>query len=304
LQRYEDDDGEHRVLLIEAENSTIDSVVKYYGSAADPIADLPVNGQLINELTEGFSSTDLRAVVENYLNKVREVENAWPTWVFGNADNSRVGSRLGEKLVDSLAMIQLLLPGTPIVYYGEEIGMKDSLLTESSGLCSMSALSPNFNCNQARSPFQWTSTSNHAGFTNATSPWLPIGGSNLQEINAKTQMGQTESYLNLYRGLIELRKQPAIMHGDINFPEDNKKDVFYFTRVRKGSPGYLILCNLGKEDLLVDLSSDESIPTDAQAVLRSVGVNSTATANGARVTTSKIPIGSQEGLVLSFVPKF
>ena len=54
--------------------------MKYYGSAADPIADLPVNGQLINELTEGFSSTDLRAVVENYLNKVREVENAWPTW--------------------------------------------------------------------------------------------------------------------------------------------------------------------------------------------------------------------------------
>lgn len=177
-------------------------------------------------------------------------------------------------------MVQLLLPGTPIVYYGEEIGMNDVLPTGSSGRCLMPPLSSSSNCNQARSPFQWTSTSENAGFTNATSPWLSVGN-NLQEINAQTQMSQTESHLNLYRGLVELRKQAAIMHGDITFPEgESPKDIFYFTRVRKGSPGYLIMCNLGKEDLTVDLSSDDSIPTDAQAVLRSVGANNTGTAKG------------------------
>jgi glycosidase len=80
LQRYEDEDGEHRVLLVEAENSPIDSVVKYYGSSTEPLADLPVNGQLIKELREGFSSMDLRKTVEDYLSKVRTVAGAWPTW--------------------------------------------------------------------------------------------------------------------------------------------------------------------------------------------------------------------------------
>ena len=70
------------------------------------------------------------------------------------------------------------------------------------------------------------------------------------------------------------------MHGDIYFPENDITDVFYFTRIRKGSPGYLIMCNLGKGDLIVDLSTDASLPTEAQAVLRSVGSNSTMTAKG------------------------
>ena len=177
-------------------------------------------------------------------------------------------------------MVQILLPGTPIVYYGEEISMDDVLISGGTpALCSMSSLTPTYSCNQARSPFQWDMSSNNAGFTNATAPWHPVGN-NLQDINAKTQMGLSESHLNLYRNLVELRKQPAIMHGDIYFPENDITDVFYFTRIRKGSPGYLIMCNLGTGDLIVDLSTDASLPTEAQAVLRSVGSNSTMTAKG------------------------
>lgn len=198
----------------------------------------------------------------------------------GNWDTSRVASRLGNQLVDALSMVQILLPGTPIVYYGEEIVMDDIVFPGGTpGLCSMSLLTPNFTCNQARSPFQWDVSSSNAGFTNATAPWLPVGN-NLQDINAKTQMGLSESHLNLYRVLVELRKQPAIMHGDIYFPEKDITNVFYFTRIRKGSPGYLIMCNFGEEDLTVDLSSDASIPAEVQAVLRSVGSNSTMTSKG------------------------
>jgi len=47
----------------------------------------------------------------------------------GNVDTSRVVSRMGDsKYVNVLNMLLLTLPGTPIVYYGEEIGMKNVTL--------------------------------------------------------------------------------------------------------------------------------------------------------------------------------
>lgn len=41
----------------------------------------------------------------------------------------RVSNRFGEDLVDAMNIIYMLLPGTPITYYGEEIGMKDGEVT-------------------------------------------------------------------------------------------------------------------------------------------------------------------------------
>jgi len=53
---------------------------------------------------------------------------AWPNFQLGNHDVSRVASRLGSDLVDAMNMIYMLLPGTPITYYGEEIGMVDGVM--------------------------------------------------------------------------------------------------------------------------------------------------------------------------------
>ena len=40
----------------------------------------------------------------------------------GNHDNGRIGTRLGKDITDALNMVSLLLPGTAVTYYGEEIG--------------------------------------------------------------------------------------------------------------------------------------------------------------------------------------
>ena len=45
----------------------------------------------------------------------------------GNHDQPRVSGRLGTDIVDALNMVSLLLPGTAITYYGEEIGETDSV---------------------------------------------------------------------------------------------------------------------------------------------------------------------------------
>lgn len=46
----------------------------------------------------------------------------------GNHDKGRVASRVTEKFVNAYAMLQLTLPGTPFIYYGDEIGMVDGVI--------------------------------------------------------------------------------------------------------------------------------------------------------------------------------
>ena len=43
----------------------------------------------------------------------------------GSHDRSRIATRAGAENVDALNLMLMTLPGTPFVYYGEEIGMKD-----------------------------------------------------------------------------------------------------------------------------------------------------------------------------------
>jgi len=52
--------------------------------------------------------------------------------------SSRVASRLSHDYVDGLNMIAMLLPGTPITLYAEEIGMEDASSGERRARCVMS----------------------------------------------------------------------------------------------------------------------------------------------------------------------
>lgn len=209
---------------MEAEDSDTESVIKYYGSESDPLADLPINAHLIKDISEGFTGQNLYNAVYNYIS-VMPGSWAWPTWVLGNADVRRTASRLGTSLIDGLTMVQLLLPGTPISYYGEEIGMED--VNPIPGGCAMNPLTPEYTCNQARSPYQWDN-STYAGFSESV-PWFDVG-QNLATINARTQMGDDGSHSSIFRAVLALRSLPAIQYGDTAFPVVNSTNIFAFTR--------------------------------------------------------------------------
>nr|CAD2172277.1 unnamed protein product [Meloidogyne enterolobii] len=50
----------------------------------------------------------------------------WPVWNFGNAFTPRLAFRVGSRIIaEILIQLILILPGTPLLYYGEEIGQKD-----------------------------------------------------------------------------------------------------------------------------------------------------------------------------------
>jgi maltose alpha-D-glucosyltransferase / alpha-amylase len=95
------------------------------------------------------------------------------------------------------------LPGTPVIRYGDEIGMGDNLDL------------PERNC--ARTPMQW-STEPHAGFTESDKPCSPVidkGPYGYDHVNVAKQRRDPNSMLNWTERIIRMRKEvPEIGWGD------------------------------------------------------------------------------------------
>jgi maltose alpha-D-glucosyltransferase/alpha-amylase len=99
--------------------------------------------------------------------------------------------------------LMFTLPGTPVIRYGDELGMGDDLsLRERNG---------------SRTPMQW-STEPHAGFTKSDRPMLPVidkGPYAYQHVNAAVQRRDPHSMLNWTERIIRMRKEvPEIGWGD------------------------------------------------------------------------------------------
>ena len=99
--------------------------------------------------------------------------------------------------------LMFTLPGTPVLRYGDELGMGDDLSL------------PERNC--ARTPMQW-STEPHGGFTKSDKPHCPVisgGPYGFEHINAAIQRRHPDSLLNWTERIIRMRKEvPEIGWGD------------------------------------------------------------------------------------------
>ena len=95
------------------------------------------------------------------------------------------------------------LPGTPVIRYGDELGMGDNLDL------------PERNC--ARTPMQW-SDEPHGGFTKSDKPFTPVisgGPYGFEHVNAAIQRRHPDSMLNWTERIIRMRKEvPEIGWGD------------------------------------------------------------------------------------------
>jgi maltose alpha-D-glucosyltransferase/alpha-amylase len=135
------------------------------------------------------------------------------------------GDRRHMELAYSLMMT---LPGTPVLRYGDEIGMGDDLSL------------PERNC--ARTPMQWSSEPN-AGFTESKKPILPViseGGYGFQHVNVAAQRRDPDSFLNWMERIIRMRKEvPEIGWGDFSFIRTTKPQVL---AMRYDWRGNSVLC--------------------------------------------------------------
>jgi maltose alpha-D-glucosyltransferase/alpha-amylase len=127
----------------------------------------------------------------------------------------------GRRRIELLHALLFSLPGSPFLYYGDEIGMGDNVyLGDRDGV---------------RTPMQWTADRN-AGFSRADFAQLyfpiimdPVYG--YQAVNVEAQQRYSTSLLNWVREMIHLRKRhPVFGRGSLTFIKPDNRKVFVFTR--------------------------------------------------------------------------
>jgi len=183
-------------------------------------------------------------------------EEEWPNWVLGNHDQPRIASRVGLAQARVAAMLLLTLRGTPTLYYGDELGMRDGVIPPDQVQDPQEKNLPGLGLNRdpARTPMQWDSTAG-AGFSSAR-PWLPLAADSAR-VNVELERGDPDSMLSLYRRLITLRKQePALSVGSYT-PLAVEGDLLAYKRESAGKR-FLIALNLGHGPGRIELSESDS----------------------------------------------
>jgi len=142
----------------------------------------------------------------------------------------------GRRRIELLNSLLFSLPGTPILYYGDEIGMGDDVRrADRDGV---------------RTPMQWSSGPN-AGFSTALPQALyaqpivdPVYG--YAAVNVEAQLSDPSSLLQWMRNLIRLRKQFKVFgRGTLEFvPVSNRKVLAYVRRF--GEDTLLCVANLSR----------------------------------------------------------
>ena len=139
-----------------------------------------------------------------------------------------------RRRVELLNVLLLSLPGTPVVYYGDEIGMGDNIyLSDRHGV---------------RTPMQWTGDRN-GGFSRADPQRLcappvmdPVFG--FQAVNVEAQERSPASLLNWMRRMIAMRQaHPTFGRGAIEFVETGNRKVLAFIRTHQDDT-VLVVANL------------------------------------------------------------
>lgn len=205
-----------------------------------------------------------------------------PTLVFGNHDMRRLMSKIGgdADLARVLAMFQLTARGVPTIYMGEEIGMSDVFIPKAQAQDPVSKqwdwvpdtlrgwLPVNINRDMNRTPMQWNGGEN-AGFCPAeATPWLPVNTQNKDKCNVATQEDTPDSLLNLYRGLLKLRREsPALHAGSLTLIDGLPPAILGYVRQYE-SQKLAVLLNFGTQASTSPLESGRNVllSTSSQAL--------------------------------------
>jgi maltose alpha-D-glucosyltransferase / alpha-amylase len=156
--------------------------------------------------------------------------------------NLGIRRRLAPLLANDSRRIELMngllfaLPGTPVIYYGDEIGMGDNVFLGDR--------------NSVRTPMQWSGDRN-AGFSSANRQrlYLPVildPEYHYEAINVEAQQLNPSSLLWWMKRLIALRKRhPAFGRGSIEFLHPDNRRVLAFVRSYEGET-ILVVANLSR----------------------------------------------------------
>jgi alpha-glucosidase len=259
----------------------IEQLVTYYGKDLKG-AQLPFNFQL---LQCPWNAVSLAQTISQY--RAALPPGAWPNWVLGNHDNSRIATRVGEAQAAVAAMLLLTLPGTLTIYYGEELGMADVSISKDQVQDPAEKNQPGVGVGRdpERTPMPWERSVN-AGFTTGK-PWLPLN-TDYRRRNVSAFEADVSSILHLYRRLIALRRSFPVLVSGALLEVSAEGALLRYERVDAHSR-WMVLLNLGDRTLQV-------------VAPPSTVVISTTSAKQGTVVSNLVALDANEGLVLDCRP--
>jgi alpha-glucosidase len=240
LDEYEGD----RLAVGEIHVFDVPEWASYYGEELDRFH-MPFNFHLF---AAHWDAASTRAAVETVLFHIPA--GGWTNWTLGNHDEIRMATRLGLANARLAAVLLLTLPGTPFLYYGDEIGMTETVIAEGEARDPWGENVAYLSRDGCRTPMQWDQSSD-AGF-GSDRPWLPVNPDH-ETVNVTTELEDPGSILSLYRRLISFRKEskPLRSGSYLAHPSSND-DVYVFERT-VGSEKLLVALNFSDEMHTLDL---------------------------------------------------
>lgn len=186
---------------------------------------------LAADILGGIYSPDPSRIMKSYLDTLEYFPDQQFATFLTNHDQQRVASYFSSRLQPQklAAFVYLTGPGTPYLYYGEEIGMiggkPDELI---------------------RKPMQWSAQAN-AGFSDAE-PWQELA-KGWEETNVETESADPESLLNWYKALVNTRNQlPTLQKGSYLPFISSCRRLYTVARVYEDQV-VLVMANLGVQTM-------------------------------------------------------
>ena len=224
------------VLIGEAAADTPGGPAVFYGNGGDELH-LVFDFRLMKS---AWNADPFRRFLSNHVPAIPKGGSA--TIVFSNHDQQRHIDRYGkggdaEARARAAALLLFTLPGTPFMYYGEELGMRNAKLRYRQLRDPYTKRFWPFRPGRdpARTPMQWDS-SVRAGFTTGE-PWLPVGPSS-GKLNVAREAADPCSLLNLYKRLIALRRaSSALTVGGCSLIEAGSSECLLYERLAHSADG-------------------------------------------------------------------
>jgi alpha-glucosidase len=259
----------------------IERLVAYYGRDLQGLH-LPFNFAL---LSTSWHARPIAALIDEY--EFALPSGGWPNWVLGNHDRPRIASRIGENQARCAAMLLLTLRGTPTIYYGDEIGMKQVTLHSNEIQDPFEKRVPGQGLGRdgCRTPMQWNSEK-FAGFSIAK-PWLPLEP-DYRNRNVAQQKGEVASILQLYSRLIKLRRRHQALQIGSYRAVKAADELLLFVREHAGEK-LLVALNLGQEPISLSF---------AKGLLRGEILLSTFCDRDTELIDGSIELRSDEGTII------
>jgi alpha-glucosidase len=234
-------DENNAVLIGETYTSNRDELKEYYGDHNDEIQ-MPMDFMFCT--VDKLSPADFRTQIAN-----AESTGGWPVYVIGNHDMTRSYNRYGDgihndQIAKLMAGMYLTLRGTPIMYYGEELGMENNDPVRKEDVkdpIGIAGWPKEKGRDGERTPMQWND-SPFAGFSSAK-PWLPVPAS-FKTHNVAAELADPNSILQFYRHLLALRRhEPALLYGDyVALNQENPNVLSYLRRYK--NQAVLVVLNM------------------------------------------------------------